>query len=99
MDFHARPSCPTTSREVLGEFAGATNEGMVALSVGVGLRVLHELVAAEVDEVMGPKGSTTPSATPTATATRDANLSPDDPQAWLDARSELRFVRAVAPSL
>jgi hypothetical protein len=28
----------------------------MALSVGVGLGVLHELMAAEVDEVVGPKG-------------------------------------------
>jgi hypothetical protein len=28
----------------------------MALSVGVGLGVLHELMAAEVDKVVGPKG-------------------------------------------
>jgi putative transposase len=28
----------------------------MALSVGIGLGVLHELMAAEVDEVVGPKG-------------------------------------------
>ncbi len=28
----------------------------MALSVGVGLGVLHELMAAEVDEVVGPNG-------------------------------------------
>ena len=28
----------------------------MALSVGVGLGVLHEVMAAEVDEVVGPKG-------------------------------------------
>jgi hypothetical protein len=30
--------------------------GLLALSVGVGLRVVHELMEAEVDEVVGPKG-------------------------------------------
>jgi hypothetical protein len=39
-----------------GELAGAAKEGLMALSVGVGLGVLHELMAAEVDEVVGPKG-------------------------------------------
>jgi hypothetical protein len=31
-------------------------EGLLALSVGVGLSVVHELMEAEVDEVVGPKG-------------------------------------------
>jgi putative transposase len=42
--------------EALGELAGAAKEGLLALSVGVGLGVLHELLEAEVDEVVGPKG-------------------------------------------
>ena len=40
----------------LGELAGAAREGLLALSVGVGLGVVNELMAAEVDEVCGPKG-------------------------------------------
>ncbi|MDP8911433.1 MAG: hypothetical protein M3M94_05145 [Actinomycetota bacterium] len=32
----------------------------MALSVGVGLGVLHELMEAEVDEVVGPKGKHIP---------------------------------------
>ena len=43
-------------REALGELAGAAKEGLLALSVGVGLGVLHELLEAEVDEVVGPRG-------------------------------------------
>jgi putative transposase len=43
-------------QEALGELAGAAKEGLLALSVGVGLGVLHELMAEEVDEVVGPKG-------------------------------------------
>src|SRR4051794_38943587 len=42
--------------EALGELAEAAKEGLLALSVGVGLGVLHELMEAEVDEVVGPKG-------------------------------------------
>ncbi|MBA3562181.1 MAG: IS256 family transposase [Actinobacteria bacterium] len=47
---------PARVAEALGELAGAAQEGLLALSVGVGLGVLHELMAEEVDEVVGPKG-------------------------------------------
>jgi putative transposase len=47
---------PEGVREALGELAGAAKEGLLALSVGVGLGVLHELMEAEVDAVVGPKG-------------------------------------------
>jgi len=47
---------PERVREALGELAGAAKEGLLALSVGVGLGVLHELMEAEVDEVVGLKG-------------------------------------------
>src|SRR5688500_19278911 len=47
---------PVGVQEALGELAGAAKEGLLALSVGVGLGVLHELMEAEVDEVVGPKG-------------------------------------------
>ncbi len=40
----------------LGELAGAAKEGLLALSVGVGLGVLTELMAEEVEDVVGPKG-------------------------------------------
>lgn len=44
----------------LGDLAGAAREGRPALSVGVGLGVMHELVEAEVTEVVGPKGKHDP---------------------------------------
>src|SRR4051795_12677402 len=47
---------PERVREALGELAGAAKEGLLALSVGVGLGVLHELMEAEVEEVVGPRG-------------------------------------------
>ena len=47
---------PERVQEALGELAGAAKEGLLALSVGVGLGVLHEIMEAEVDEVVGPKG-------------------------------------------
>src|SRR3954447_25710053 len=51
---------PERVQEALGELAGAAREGLLALSVGVGLGVLHELMEAEVDEVVGPKGKHNP---------------------------------------
>src|SRR3712207_6336332 len=53
---HRRGELPDRIEGALGELAGAAKEGLMALSVGVGLSVLHELMAAEVDEVVGPKG-------------------------------------------
>jgi len=47
---------PAQIQEALGELVGAAREGLLALSVGVGLAVVHELMEAEVDEVVGPKG-------------------------------------------
>src|SRR3954451_2026410 len=47
---------PEAVLEALGELAGAAREGLLALSGGVGLGVLHDLLEAEVDEVVGPKG-------------------------------------------
>ena len=44
---------PERVREALGELAGAAKEGLLALSVGVGLRVVHELMELEVTEVVG----------------------------------------------
>ena len=47
---------PAEIQEALGELVGAAREGLLALSVGVGLRVVHELMEAEVSEIVGPKG-------------------------------------------
>ncbi len=47
---------PPRVQEALGQLVGAAKEGLLALSVGVGLGVLSELMAEEVDEVVGPKG-------------------------------------------
>ena len=48
--------CRTRVQEALGQLVGAAKEGLLALSVGVGLGVLAELMEEEVDEVVGPKG-------------------------------------------
>jgi putative transposase len=51
---------PARIQEALGELVGAAREGLLALSVGVGLGVVHELMEAEVTEVVGPKGKHDP---------------------------------------
>src|SRR5712691_8533589 len=51
---------PPRIQEALGELLGAAREGLLALSVGVGLGVVHELMELEVDEVVGPKGKHNP---------------------------------------
>jgi transposase-like protein len=54
---------PAAIQEALGELVGAAREGLLALSVGVGLGVVHELMEAEVDEVVGPNGKHNPDRT------------------------------------
>ena len=40
----------------VGELAAAAREGLLALAVGTGLGVLHSLLEADVDRLVGPKG-------------------------------------------
>src|SRR5262249_57918433 len=47
---------PPRVQEALGALVGSAREGLLALSVGVGLGVLAELLEEEVVEVVGPKG-------------------------------------------
>jgi transposase-like protein len=54
---------PPRVQEALGQLVGAAKEGLLALSVGVGLGVLGELMAEEVEEVVGPKGRHDPERT------------------------------------
>jgi hypothetical protein len=63
---------PERVQEALGELAGAAKEGLLALSVGVGLGVLTELMAEEVDEVVARRAVTTQGASRSVTATRTA---------------------------
>jgi putative transposase len=51
---------PPRVQEALGELVGSAKEGLLALSVGVGLGVLAELMEEEVDEVVGAKGKHDP---------------------------------------
>jgi len=54
---------PAEIQEALGELVGAAREGLLALSVGLGLTVVHQLMEREVDEVVGPKGKHDPDRT------------------------------------
>jgi putative transposase len=56
----AESPLPPQVQEALGELVGAAREGLLALSVGVGLGVVHELVELEVTEVVGPKSKHNP---------------------------------------
>ena len=51
---------PVRVQEALGALVGAAREGLLALSVGVGLGVLAELMEEEVSEVVGPMGRHNP---------------------------------------
>jgi putative transposase len=54
------PALPERVQAALGELVGAAREGLLALSVGIGLGVMHELMAEEVEEVCGPRGKHDP---------------------------------------
>ena len=75
---------PERVREALGELAGAAKEGLLALSVGVGLGVLHEIMEAEVDEVdevVGPKGRHNPERAAVRHGQRPASILLSNPRA------------------
>ncbi len=54
---------PARVQAALGELVGVAQEGLLALSVGVGLGVLGELLEEEVTEIVGPKGKHDPDRT------------------------------------
>jgi len=54
---------PPGVQEALGQLVGSAKEGLLALSVGVGLGVLAELMEEEVVDVVGAKGRHDPERT------------------------------------
>ena len=54
---------PPSVQATLGELVNAARDGLLALSVGVGLGVLAEVMESEVDEVVGPKHAKIPERT------------------------------------
>jgi transposase-like protein len=59
----AELALPPSVQEALGELVNAAQDGLLALSVGVGLGVLAEMMETELDEVVGPKGKRDPDRT------------------------------------
>jgi putative transposase len=53
---HDEVVLPERVQEALGQLVGAAREGLLALSVEVGLTVLSELLEEEVEALVGPKG-------------------------------------------
>jgi hypothetical protein len=51
---------PERVQEALGGLVGAAREGLLALSVSVGLGVLSELLEEEATGLVGPKGALEP---------------------------------------
>ncbi len=70
----AQMPLPAEIQDALGELVGAAREGLLALSVGVGLRVVHELMEAEVTEVVGPKGRWNPERTASRHGHEDGSM-------------------------
>jgi putative transposase len=60
---HAQGGFCRRGCRTLGELAGTAKDGLLALSVGVGLGVLSEMMEAELDEVVGPKHAKSPART------------------------------------
>jgi transposase-like protein len=54
-DTRSEHALPSRVQDALGELAGAAKDGLLALSVGLGLGVLSEMMEAELDEVVGAK--------------------------------------------
>ena len=52
----------------LAQLAGAAREGLLALAVGTGLGVLGELLAADVERLVGPEAAISPTGPRSATA-------------------------------
>jgi hypothetical protein len=65
---------PPRIQAALGQLVGAAKEGLLALSVGVGLGVLEELMAEEVEDVCGPKGRHDPDRTAYRHGTDDGEV-------------------------
>jgi putative transposase len=65
---------PPRIQEALGQLVGAAKEGLLSLSVAVGLGVLSEMMAEEVDEVCGPKGKHNPDRTAYRHGTDDGTV-------------------------
>jgi transposase-like protein len=67
-------SLPGEVQLALDDLAGSVREGLLALSVGVGLKVLDELLADELLALVGPKGKHDPERTATRHGSRPGQV-------------------------
>jgi transposase-like protein len=70
----AEQPLPPRIQEALGQLVGAAKEGLLALSVSIGLGVLSEMMAEEVEDVCGPKGKHNPDRTAYRHGTDDGTV-------------------------
>jgi putative transposase len=70
----AEHQLPPRISEALGELVGQAKEGLLALSVGVGLGVMAELMEEEVEGACGPKGKWNPGRTATRHGTDEGTV-------------------------
>ena len=92
---------PAEIQEALGELVGAAREGLLALSVGLGLSVVHQLMEREVDEVVGPKHKHNPDRTAKRHGHEDGSMTlrpAARARPAADPRSDPRCVGAQRPS-
>jgi putative transposase len=68
----------------LGELAGAAREGLLALAVGTGIQVLHALLAADVDQLVGPRGRHNPGRTAVRHGTQPGQVTLDGRRVRVD---------------
>jgi putative transposase len=62
-DIAQLPNLPEELRVAVSEVAAAAREGLLAMSVAVGLRIMDELLQAELEAKVGPKGRHDPDRT------------------------------------
>jgi hypothetical protein len=55
-DTSLTPAVPLEVLVLLGQIAGSTGEGLLALAVGAGMQVVYAMVDADVAALVGPKG-------------------------------------------
>ena len=67
-------SLPGEVQLALGDLAGSVREGLLALSVGVGLKVMEELLEEELVALVGPKGRHDPERSATRHGSRQGRV-------------------------
>jgi transposase-like protein len=82
-------SLPSEVRRALADLAGSVREGLLALSVGVRLKVMNELLEEELVALVGPKGKHDPERTASRHGSRRGQVVLGRPRARTVADREL----------